>query len=175
MRSFKCWLVCLILGFVLGCTSSLSFPNQRPASPHTQSVADRVAQTHVPVWIWGSVDDKGDINNPFCSNLNGIYIHARFGAELNLVREHDLLAFLIGHELRHVALKPSLDPVQDEREADVLGVVLAHRAGYDAHRAARLACNLFLVNVEDSHHPPARERCEIMALVLRYLESQGRK
>ncbi len=174
MSSLQQWSVCLTLGFVLGCTSPL--PNQRPASPYTQAVADRVAETHVPVWIWGSVEDKGVIYCPVCINADGIYIHARFGEVLDLAREHDLLALFIGHELRHVAIKRSADPVRDELEADALGVVLAHRAGYDAHRAALLACSFFLANGDDdSRHPPARERCEIMALALHYIEARDLK
>lgn len=176
MRSFKLRLICLMFGFVLGCAAQREksmFPNQHPASSNTQVVADRVAQAHIPVWIWGSVEDKGDINLPFCITSDGIHIHARFDEVLDLAHEHDLLALFIGHELRHAAFKRSADPVRDELEADALGVVLTHRAGYDAHRAALLACSFFLANgIDDSEHPPARKRCEIMGLALRYLEAQ---
>lgn len=151
-----------LLALAASCAGYAPFPNARPAPATIQNIADRVAGTHLPIQIWGSANDQGAIALSSYDPANDrILIHVSL-TEL-LRDEPDLMAFMIGHEVWHAYQRGVQRGQKTELEADVAGVLLARRAGFDAVRATRLACALFFkVGGSDPDHPPPIKRCAVM-------------
>jgi predicted Zn-dependent protease len=101
---------------------------------------------------------------------------------LRFVQSDDELAVVVGHELGHLPTSARHGLIggvrgDEEREADVLGLLYAHRAGYDIKVGARvferMAVELSPGLEEPGSHPSHAERMLLAEKITLHLDRGG--